>query len=341
MPLTALAQDGTDSIGKHWKKPPIGDFESRNEPVLPPDDLLQSISENEVSQYKEDLAGKEKELGPENPAVATCLYKVAVAYQAQGKYRMAETAYKRCLAIREKTLGPNHPDVANCLDSYATLLRQTNREAQAAKMEARANAILAFAKSHNSSPQAKAVSQDVEKMLNNRAITKLNKGDVEGAMADLNEVIRLNPTYVTAYLNRGLVKHKLGDNSGAIADYCENLRLQGESIGSGKSPASGHGFPMPAYVLMNRGEAKYDSADNNGAIDDYSRALELYPNYADAYSKRGLAKQRLGDAGGAIEDFKQAERLHLPASKKLVLPTSPNGSTVGSGADQGKPTKGN
>ncbi len=85
MPMTALAQYGTDSRGKPWKKPPIGDFEPRNESVLTPGDLVQSISEDELSQYKEDLTEKEKELGPEHPDVATCLCKLAGAYQAQGK----------------------------------------------------------------------------------------------------------------------------------------------------------------------------------------------------------------------------------------------------------------
>ena len=45
--------------------------------------------------------------------------------------------------IKERALGPAHPDVATALENYSELLRKTNREAKAAKMEARAQAIRA------------------------------------------------------------------------------------------------------------------------------------------------------------------------------------------------------
>jgi hypothetical protein len=47
------------------------------------------------------------------------------------------------LAIREKALGPDHPDVAVTLEGDALLLRKTDREAEAAAMQARAQAIRA------------------------------------------------------------------------------------------------------------------------------------------------------------------------------------------------------
>ncbi len=49
--------------------------------------------------------------------------------------------YQRVLAMLEQALGPEHPQVAVSLRHYATLLRQTNRTAEAKKLEARAKAI--------------------------------------------------------------------------------------------------------------------------------------------------------------------------------------------------------
>ena len=81
--------------------------------------------------------------------MATSLNNLAKLYQVQGKYAEAEPLYKRSLAIREKALGPEHLDVATSLENCAMLLRMTNREDEAVKMEARAKAIWASHKQKN------------------------------------------------------------------------------------------------------------------------------------------------------------------------------------------------
>ena len=43
-------------------------------------------------------------------------------------------------------------------------------------------------------------------------------GELEGAIADLDQAIQLNPELADAYLNRGFVKQMKGDFEGAIAD---------------------------------------------------------------------------------------------------------------------------
>ncbi len=75
--------------------------------------------------------------------MATSLNNLAELYHAQGKYPEAEPLYQRALAIWEKALGPEHPNVATVLENYAALLRQMNRNSEAAEMEARVKAIRA------------------------------------------------------------------------------------------------------------------------------------------------------------------------------------------------------
>ena len=72
-----------------------------------------------------------QEFGSDHPTTATLLNKLASLYYVQSK------------AIWEKALGPEHTDVAISLENYAALLRKTERDVEATRMEARAKAIRA------------------------------------------------------------------------------------------------------------------------------------------------------------------------------------------------------
>ena len=54
--------------------------------------------------------------------------------------------------------------------------------------------------------------------------------------------------------------------------------------------------------------------DYYGAIVDWDQAIELNPEYAEAYYVRGVVKHKLGDHDGAEADRKQAIELN-PAFK--------------------------
>jgi tetratricopeptide (TPR) repeat protein len=60
-----------------------------------------------------------------------------------GETVRAEACFKRALKLGEKRLNPNDPDVAGSLEGYAALLRKAGRAAEAAPLEARAQAIRA------------------------------------------------------------------------------------------------------------------------------------------------------------------------------------------------------
>ena len=126
-----------------------------------------------------------------------------------------------------------------------------------------------------------------------RASVRFAEDDFDGTIADLNEVIRLQPEQASAWNNRGNAKSDKGDHDGAIADYSEAIRLQPDNAG----------------YWNNRGLAKHAKGDHDGAISDYSKAIHLQPELVIAWSNRGAAKRKKGDHDGAIADCNEAIRL--------------------------------
>jgi tetratricopeptide (TPR) repeat protein/S1-C subfamily serine protease len=128
----------------------------------------------------------------------------------------------------------------------------------------------------------------------NRGNSRYNLEDKKGAIADYDQAIRLNPNFASAYNNRGIARFALGDKKGAITDYDQAIRLN----------------PNFAFAYSNRGLARSDLGDKKGAIADNDQAIRLNPNYAIAYYNRGNDRYRLGDKKGAIADYDQAIRLN-------------------------------
>jgi tetratricopeptide (TPR) repeat protein len=123
-------------------------------------------------------------------------------------------------------------------------------------------------------------------------LAKQKKGDLDGAMADYNQAIHLNPKDTSAYNNRGNVKFTKGDLNG-MADYNQAIRLNQKY----------------AVAYNNRGNIKLRKGDRSGAMADFNHAIELNPQYGLAYRNRGNAKRKKGDLDGAIADFNRAIKL--------------------------------
>ena len=69
-------------------------------------------------------------------------------------------------------------------------------------------------------------------------------------------------------------------------------------------------FVKKALDYFNDALAAYQSGNFSEAIKNYNKAIEINPDYADAYYNRGNAKGALGNMQGAIEDFNKALQLN-------------------------------
>ena len=72
-----------------------------------------------------------------------------------------------------------------------------------------------------------------------------------------------------------------------------------------------------ASTYNKRGAAKDDLKDYNGAISDYTKAIEINPNYANAYYNRGISKYYSNDYYGACIDAKKVQDLGDDATELI------------------------
>jgi len=124
----------------------------------------------------------------------------------------------------------------------------------------------------------------------NRGLARQAKGDPDGAIADYDEALHIDPSFVLALTSRGNARRAKGDQDGAIADYDRALALD----------------PRFVMALNNRGNARLAKGDTDRAIADYDLALAIAPRIAASFYNRGNARKAKGDIDGAIADFDQA-----------------------------------
>jgi len=123
-----------------------------------------------------------------------------------------------------------------------------------------------------------------------RGNTYYNKKEYDKAIADYDEVIKINPNSEIAFLNRGLAWVANKEYNKAIADFDKVIEIN----------------PHSARAYFNRASVLRVLNDYDKAIVDYDRAIEIDSEYADAYYSRGLAKvERNIDLEGSKHDFEE------------------------------------
>ena len=127
----------------------------------------------------------------------------------------------------------------------------------------------------------------------NRGDCKLAYRDYSSAIRDYNEAIRLNPKLENAFVNRGVLKAALGDLQGAMADYNEAIKL----------------VPIHGPAYYNRGNLKVKMGDLNGALSDYCKSIQLTPKDVQSHYNIGTIKAMLSDFKGAAEEFTKTIQL--------------------------------
>lgn len=123
---------------------------------------------------------------------------------------------------------------------------------------------------------------------------RLRQNDIDRALADYNEAIRVAPDFAPAFAGRGFVYlFARPQLDRAISDFSEAIRID----------------PASANVFYYRGVAWSGKGDWNRAIADFDQAIRLRPTFSIAYRDRGKAKDSKGDKAGGAADLAEAERI--------------------------------
>jgi tetratricopeptide (TPR) repeat protein len=121
----------------------------------------------------------------------------------------------------------------------------------------------------------------------NRGHGYTEKRDLDRALADLDEALRLKPAHPFALTNRGRAYAFKRDLDRAIADYDEAVRID----------------PGFALAYNNRGDAWFNKGDLDRALADFNAAIKNNPQLAIAYGNRGFIFYRKRDFARAIADY--------------------------------------
>jgi tetratricopeptide (TPR) repeat protein len=143
---------------------------------------------------------------------------------------------------------------------------------------------------------------DKAKALGNRGVAYANTHDLNGAIRDYEESLRLDDTSASSHRFRGN-KYLIEKNfSAALAEYNEALRLD----------------PTNVFALANRGRLYADRKDYEHALADLNEAIRLDPDWSLAYYHRGMTYYAQKDYDRALADLDQAIQRNSSSASAFI-----------------------
>jgi tetratricopeptide (TPR) repeat protein len=132
-----------------------------------------------------------------------------------------------------------------------------------------------------------------------RSVARERNGDLNGAIADSSEAIRLDPMDAIAYYDRAVVYEQKADSKNAITDFSQAIRLD----------------PQFMFAYVNRASIYQRAADYDKALADYRRALQIdpenwVPNYNLAWLLATCPKEGIRNGPQAVKLARKACELN-------------------------------
>jgi len=138
----------------------------------------------------------------------------------------------------------------------------------------------------------KTKGERLAEIYDHRGAAYRSQGDLNAAIKDYDQAIKLNSKSAQAYNNRGVAYDHKGDLDRAIADFDQSIKLRPTSL-----------------AHFNRGNAYLGKSQYDHAIDDYNQAIRLKGDFAQAFDNRCWARAVVGILKQALADCNEALRL--------------------------------
>ena len=126
-----------------------------------------------------------------------------------------------------------------------------------------------------------------------KAMLKLDRGDWEGAIADLSKAIELDPNSHAAWLGRAMAHNMAGKYAQAEADAKKAIELDSQDA---------RAWTTLAWAQFKQGKFAE-------ALASAEKAIALDPKSALAHAVAAYAREALGDKAGALLSIQSAARL--------------------------------
>jgi len=144
-----------------------------------------------------------------------------------------------------------------------------------------------------------------------RAVQRYGQQNMQGAIEDFNESIKLNPNYAAAYFGRGTVYYEQGSFQEALKDLQQALALMQAS-----GDRLGEASTLNKLALLYRAQGRFSEAEPlfQQALKIYQTALgATHPNVASVLVNLALLYQAQGRFSEAEPLFQQALKIYQTA----------------------------
>jgi len=136
----------------------------------------------------------------------------------------------------------------------------------------------------------------------NRGKAYHDKGEIDRAMEDYNEAIRIDSNDAVAVNNRGTIYREKGETDRAMRDFDQATQLD----------------PYLAGPYFNRGLVYFARGEFPRAIFEFDATLKMQRTYPGALYGRGVAKLRKGERSAGNADIAAANAIEADIGEKMA-----------------------